>query len=75
MKVRYRIVGRNIAAENAQRRPCKIAMVHLEFENGHTKMLAIDETMITTLGPDTIENEVKLAAAEVSATAEIMTLQ
>lgn len=56
-------VQRNVDAETAEGRSCKIALVLIKHENGAEQTLAINEEQIRFEGEDIIEREVQLAAA------------
>lgn len=56
-------VQRNVEAENAEGKPCLIALALIRHENGMEQTLAINEEQIRYEGEEIIEREVKLAAA------------
>lgn len=57
-KVRYG-VSRKVPAEDANGRPCFIALVLIEHENGFKETLAIPEALITYAGEGIIADEVR----------------
>lgn len=62
MSLRSYTVTRNVAATDAQGKPCRIALASIIHDNGAGQTVAIREDLITFAGESIIDVEVKRAA-------------